>query len=363
MMQSPGRPDGGDPARYLELPGFEPIRPLLEDPLVTEIMVNGTSRVFVEREGALRDSGLRVPDERALGLLVESIVRPTGRSLDAQMPYVDCRLPDGSRVNVILSPLSVGGTAITIRRATKDLRAISDLVANGTLSAPMARFLALSMRAKLNIVFAGGTGTGKTTALGLLAKEIPSDERIVVIEDTAELSFDQPNVVRLESRRASVEGAGEVTLGDLLRNSLRMRPTRIVMGEIRGSEAVEMIQAVATGHDGCLSVLHAGSPLGVIGRLEMMVTASGFNLPLWATRKQIAAAVDVIVQTEILSDGQRRITYVTEVVEEDGEVALHDLFRFDRASAEFVRTERRPSFAHRFTERGIGLPADMTEAT
>lgn len=358
-MDHSGQRMGGEPTNFLELPGFEPIRALLEDPLVTEVMVNGTSRVFVERDGAMKDSGLRVPDERALGLLVESIVRPTGRSLDAQVPYVDCRLPDGSRVNVILSPLSIEGTAITIRRATKDLRAISDLVANGTLSAPMARFLALSMRAKLNVIFSGGTGTGKTTALGLLAKEIPFDERVIVIEDTAELSFDQPNVVRLEARRASVEGAGEVTLGDLLRNSLRMRPTRIVMGEIRGSGAVEMLQAVSTGHDGCLSVLHAGSPVGAIGRLEMMVTSSGFNQPLWATRKQIGLAVDLIVQTEILPDGRRRITYVTEVLEEGGEVVLQDLFRFDRDAGEFVRTDSLPAFSARFTERGIKLPSDM----
>ncbi|MCH1570159.1 MAG: Flp pilus assembly complex ATPase component TadA [Longimicrobiales bacterium] len=352
-MEGYSRPSGGDPSRYLELPAFEPVRPLLEDPLVTEIMINGTSSIFVEREGAMKDSGLRLPDERALGLLVDAIVRPSGRSLDAQVPYVDCRLPDGSRVNIILSPLSVDGTAITIRRATRDLRTVSDLVGNGSLSVPMARFLALSMRAKLNIIFSGGTGTGKTTALELLAKEIPSQERIIVIEDTAELRFDQPNVVRLEARRASVEGAGEVTLGDLLKNSLRMRPSRIVMGEIRGAEAFEMLQAVATGHDGCLSVLHAGSPTGVIGRLEMMVTASGFQTPLWATRKQIAAAVDVIVQTEILPGGRRCITHVTEVADEDGEVVLHDLFYFDPEGDEFKRTERRPEFTQRFTERGL----------
>ena len=354
-MEGQSRPSGSESSRYLDLPGFEPIRGLLEDRLVTEIMVNGTGAIFVESEGAMKDSGLRVPDERALALLVESIVRPSGRALDAQVPYVDCRLPDGSRVNIILSPLSVGGTAITIRRATRELRTMSDLVGNGTLSMPMARFLALSMRAKLNVVFSGGTGAGKTTALELLAKEIPSDERIIVIEDTAELRFEQPNVVRLEARRASVEGAGQVTLGDLLKNSLRMRPSRIVMGELRGSEAFDMLQAVATGHDGCLSVLHAGSPAGVIGRLEMMVTARGFHLPLWATRKQIAAAVDVIVHAEFLPGGRRCITHVTEVVEEGGELVLHDLFRFDREADEFLRTERRPDFGRRFSQRGLKL--------
>ncbi len=359
---------------FLQLPGFQPIRGLLEDPRVSELMINGTSRIFIERDGRMQDAGISMGDEQALGLLVESILRPSGRSIDAQTPYADCRLPDGSRVNIVLRALSVEGTAITIRKATKELRSIGDLVAKGSLSNNMARFLASAMKAKLNIVFSGGTGTGKTTLLGLLATEIEGNERIIVIEDTAELTFNQPNVVRLESRRAGVEGSGAVTTAQLLVNSLRMRPTRIIMGEIRGTEAVDMLQAVATGHDGCLSVLHAGSPIGAVGRLEMMVTMSGHAIPLWAIRQQIASAVDLIVQCEIDYDGTRRVTRITEVSDEGEEhLSLHDLFRFERAEHEgdsseessggkagqFVRTDRIPNFSARYQARNVAIPGDM----
>jgi len=359
-------------SEFQDLPGFGPIRELLLDPSVSELMINGTSRIFIERDGRMQDSGTKIRDEQALGLLVESILRPTGRSLDAQKPYVDCRLSDGSRVNIVLRSLSVDGTSITIRKATKDLRQIGDLVTKGSLTANMARFLASAMKAKLNIVFSGGTGTGKTTLLGLLASEIPEDERIIAIEDTSELTFAQPNVVRLEARRAGVEGTGAVSIADLLVNSLRMRPTRIIMGEIRGTEAVEMMQAVATGHDGCLSVLHAGSPIGAVGRLEMMVTMSGHMIPLWAIRQQIAAAVDVIVQCEIERDGKRRVTRITEVSDEGEEhLSLHDLYRFERSAAgegsgdstgQFVRTDRMPNFEARYEARGVALPSDLKPA-
>jgi pilus assembly protein CpaF len=353
---------------FLGLPGLRPIRSLLIDPEVTEIMINGPRKVFVEREGRMQPVDLTFDSERQLNLLIETIVRPSGRMLDAQTPYVDCRLPDGSRVNIVLPPLSLGGAAVTIRKFTGRVRSLQDLVRMETVSPDMATLLDAAVRARLNMVFSGATGTGKTTLLGILATNIPPSERIVAIEDTAELVLGQPNVVRLECRRANVEGKGEVTLEQLLRNSLRMRPTRIVVGEIRGSEAVEMVQAITSGHAGCLAVLHASSPEDALARLEMMVLSRGLPVPVWAIQRQLARALDLIVQLELLPDGVRKVTRVTEVTgaENDG-VGLRDLFRFEsagpdasgRVQGRWVSTGTTPGLVDRFARMGVALPGDL----
>ena len=353
------------PSDFLQMPGFEPIRPLMLDPEVTEIMINGPRQVFMERRGRMELAPFKFDSERQLNTLIELMVRPSGRSVDAQTPYVDCRLPDGSRVNVIIPPLSLGGPAVTIRKFTQSLKEVKDLVRAGTLSEPMAELLCAAIRSRLNIVFAGATGTGKTTTLSILSTQIPESERIITIEDTAELQLRQPNVVRLECRRASVEGTGAVTSEHLFRNSLRMRPTRIIVGEIRGAEAVEMIQAISSGHQGCLAVLHASSPTDAASRLAMMMLSRGLHLPLWAINKQIADAIDLIVQHELLLDGTRKITHITEVVGVAGAAGEHlelrDLFRFEhegpdetgRVPGEFVATGTEPGFLGKLRKAGV----------
>jgi pilus assembly protein CpaF len=350
---------------FLKLPGYAPIRPLLLDPDVTEIMINGPGQIFVERRGRMELSPFRFEDERQLSQLIELIARPTGRTVNTTSPYVDCRLPDGSRVNIIIPPLCLGGAAVTIRKFTRTLVAVDDLVSNQTLSAPMADLLRAAIRGRLNIIFSGATGSGKTTTLGILATEIREHERIVTIEDTAELNLPQKHVVRLECRRPGLEGAGEVTLEQLFRNSLRMRPTRILVGEIRGSEAVDMLQAMASGHDGCLGVLHASNPSDAMSRLGMMVLSRGLNLPLWAAQKQIAEAIDLVVQNELLPDGTRKITYVTEVTGVEGnELQLRDLFRFEhegpdasgKVPGEFVATGFEPGFLDKLKKAGVAFP-------
>ncbi len=347
---------------FLAQPAYTPIRPLLEDPEVTEIMINGPGEVFVERRGRMELSPFRFDSELQLNHLIELITRPTGRTVNTSMPYVDCRLPDGSRVNVIIPPLSLGGAAITIRRFTQTLRVVDDLVRNETMSPPMAELLCDAIRGRLNIIFSGATGTGKTTTLGILCKQIREDERIITIEDTAELQLSQKHVVRLECRRASVEGTGEVTLEELFRNSLRMRPTRIIVGEIRGNEAVDMLQAMASGHSGCLGVLHASTPADAMSRLAMMVLSRGLDLPLWAVHKQMAEAIDLVVQNELLPDGTRKITHVTEVAGVEGnDLQLRDLFRFEhegpdetgKVPGEFVETGAEPGFLDKLRKAGV----------
>ena len=339
--------------RLIDKPGLAPIRHLLEDATVTEIMINGPQQVFVERGGRMQEVPGLFATPAQLDLLVDNLVVAAGRGVNARTPMADFRMEDGSRVNVCIPPVSLQGPAVTIRKFTHAVKTLRDLVNQGTLTWRMAEFLSCAVRARLNIVFSGGTGSGKTTTLGILANEIRSGERVVVIEDTAELDLAVRHCVRLEARRANNEGAGAITLGDLLRNSLRMRPTRILVGEIRGDEAFEMIHAMTSGHDGSMAVLHASSPAHAITRLEMMLLSRGLELPLWAIQKQIATSVDLVLQHQVMQDGVRRITHVTEVDRAaDGQVQLEHLFEYrlagydaeGRAVGEFVAGGRRPKF-------------------
>ncbi len=312
-----------------EAVGLGPLEPLLEDEEVTEIMVNGHRQIYVERRGRLQPIPVVFQSDASLLSIIERIVTPLGRRIDEGSPTVDARLPDGSRVNAVIPPLSLVGPVLTIRKFAKDRLTIDDLVARGSLSREMAEFLAVCVRQRKNIIVSGGTGSGKTTTLNILSNFIPNGERIVTIEDAAELQLHKDHVVRLESRPANVEGRGEVSIRDLVRNALRMRPDRIVVGECRGGEALDMLQAMNTGHDGSLTTGHANSPRDFLSRLEVMVLMSGIDLPVRAIREQIASAVDVIVQQTRFSDGTRRITSVMEVDSMEGDVILlQKIFEF-----------------------------------
>ncbi len=315
---------------YHTLPGIGPLRQLLLDPTITEIMINGSESVYIERDGHMHKlRSLHLENEQIIKI-VDAMLVPTNRTVNVAMPYVDFSLPDGSRVNVILPPISTKGPLVTIRKFSDEINRIEDLLGFNTLNRRMADLLVAGIEGRLNMVFSGATGSGKTTTLNVLSSYIPEDERIVTIEDTAELVLQQEHVVPLEVRVANVEGKGEVTMRDLFKNTLRMRPDRIIIGEVRGGEAVDMIQAMCSGHDGTLGVLHAGSPQDVIARLDVMMLSSGLRLPVWALHSQIAQAFDLIIQQEQLVDGTRKITRLTEVVEaKDGEVVLEDLFVYE----------------------------------
>jgi pilus assembly protein CpaF len=345
--------------------GYGPLQRFLDDTSVTEIMVNGADMIYVERDGKLSRSTASFIDEEHLRRVIERIVSRVGRRIDESSPLVDARLADGSRVNAIIPPLAFNGSSLTIRKFAKDPLDAADLIAFGTLSPDMAELLHACVRARLNVIISGGTGTGKTTLLNVMSSFIPSSERIVTIEDAVELQLQQDHVVRLESRPPNIEGKGEVTIRDLVRNSLRMRPDRIVVGECRGGESLDMLQAMNTGHEGSLSTVHANSPRDAIARLETLVLMAGMDLPLRAIREQIASAVDVIVQIGRLSDGTRRVTHVTEVQGMEGDViTLQDAFVFDTAAGvdhngrfrgKAIPTGVRPRFTERFDDLGITL--------
>ena len=351
-----------------DIVGYGPINPLLQDPTITEIMVNGPYQVYIERNGKLELTNVTFRDANHVMHIIEKIVSPLGRRIDEASPMVDARLPDGSRVNAIIPPLSLIGPCITIRKFSRDPFTIEDLINFGTLTREMAIFLEACVKARLNIVVAGGTGSGKTTTLNVLSSFIPEDERIITIEDAAELQLRQEHVVTLESRPPNIEGKGAITIRDLVRNALRMRPDRIVVGEVRGGEALDMLQAMNTGHDGSLTTAHANSPRDTLARLETMVMMAGMELPVKAIREQIASALDLIVYQARLRDGTRKITRISEVQGMEGDViTTQDIFVFEQHGIDehgkvvgtFYPTGIRPKFAEKFEAHGIHLPAGI----
>jgi pilus assembly protein CpaF len=349
--------------------GYGPMQRLLDDDAVSEIMVNGPDAIYAERSGKLRRTGLRFASEEHLRRVIERIVSRVGRRIDESSPMVDARLPDGSRVNAIIPPLAVDGASLTIRKFARDPLQVEDLVRFGSLTPELAELLAACVQGRLNTIVSGGTGTGKTTLLNVLSSFIPSDERIVTIEDAVELQLRQDHIVRLEARPANIEGRGAVTIRDLVKNSLRMRPDRIIIGEVRGGETLDMLQAMNTGHDGSLSTVHANSPRDALSRLETLVLMAGMDLPVRAIREQLASAVDLVVQLTRMRDGSRRVTAVTEVQGMEGDtVTLQDVFLFDygagtdaqgRLRGRPIPTGIRPKFAEQLEDHGVALPARL----
>jgi pilus assembly protein CpaF len=349
--------------------GLGPLEPFVRDPEVTEIMVNGWDTIYVERAGKLYWTGTKFHDEQQLRRTIDKIVAKVGRRVDEASPYVDARLPDGSRVNAIIPPLSIDGPSLTIRKFASDPYQAEDLVEFGTFTSPVARFLEACVRGRVNIMVSGGTGAGKTTTLNVLSSFIPDDERIITIEDAAELKLQQPHVVRLESRPPNIEGRGAVTIRDLVRNALRMRPDRIVVGECRGAEALDMLQAMNTGHDGSISTIHSNSPRDSLSRLETITMMAGMELSPKSIREQVSSAIQLIVHQQRLKDGTRRLTHVTEVEGMEGEViTLQDLFTFDFSAGmddegkfrgRLKSTGLRPKFLDRMAERGVTVDTEI----
>ena len=354
-----------------EILGFGPIEPLLRDPNVTEIMVNGPRDVYVERGGRLTKANITFDDNDHLTRIIDRIVAPLGRRVDESSPMVDARLPDGSRVNAIIPPISLNGPTLTIRLFAKTPFQVEDLVRFGSITPEAVQFLDACVQGRLNVVISGGTGSGKTTLLNVLSSFIPDTDRIVTIENAAELQLRQDHVVTLESRPANIEGKGAVTIRDLVVNSLRMRPDRIVVGEVRAGEALDMLQAMNTGHDGSLTTAHSNSPRDTLSRLETMCLMAGMDLPLRAIREQIASALDVIVHQERMRDGTRKVTNVTEVQGMEGDViVLSDIFSFEQTGMEDGKvigrlkpTGIRPKFMERLEASNIKLPPDIFGAS
>jgi pilus assembly protein CpaF len=344
-----------------------PIEPLLQDDTVTEVLVNGPDIVYVERNGLLEETGIKFQDADEVMHVIDRIVGPLGRRVDESSPMVDARLPDGSRVNVIIPPLSLDGPCISIRKFSKAAYGASDLIRLGTVTEDLMSFLRACVLGRLNIIISGGTSTGKTTLLNVLSKYLPSDERIITIEDAAELQLQQRHVIRLEYRPPNVEGKGEVTIRQLVINALRMRPDRIVVGEVRGGEALDMLQAMNTGHDGSLTTAHSNTPRDTLHRIETMTLMAGMELPLRAIREQMASALDLIVHLSRLSDGTRKVVKVTEVQGMEGDVIVtQDLFQFRQTGMDNGRVAGhlegrgiRPRFMDKIEGSGIELPPDI----
>lgn len=348
--------------------GFGPLQELLNDPEISEIMVNGPKKVYVEKRGKIQLTDVTFVDEQHVLRVIDRIVAPLGRRIDESSPMVDARLPDGSRVNAVIRPIALCGPTLSIRKFRKEGITIEDLIRFGSLTREMAEFLAACVRASLNIVVSGGTGSGKTTMLNVLSSFIPDDERIITVENAAELQLRQEHVVPLESRPPNVEGKGEISIRDLVINTLRMRPERIVVGECRGGEALEMLQAMNTGHDGSMTTLHANSPRDAIARIETMCLMAGMDLPVRAIREQIASAINLIIQLARLKDGSRKVIYITEVQGMEGDVVvLSDIFVFEQQGidergkiiGQLKPTGIRPRFIDRFEERNIYLPPNI----
>ncbi len=355
-----------------EILGLGPLEPLLQDPTVSDILVNGPSKVYIERRGKLEQAPIFFDSERHLMTVIDRIVSRVGRRIDEASPMVDARLADGSRVNAIIPPLALDGPSLSIRRFPKERLTMQRLIELGELTQTMARVLAAAVHSRLNVLISGGTGSGKTTLLNVLSAEIPPNERVITIEDSAELQLQQPHVVRLETRPPNIEGRGEVNQRDLVRNCLRMRPDRIVLGEIRGGEALDMLQAMNTGHDGSLTTIHANTTRDALARVESMVAMTGLNLPTRPLRAQIASALDVLVQLERQEDGARRLTSIDEVQGLEGDmITTAQIFRFDRSGidteghviGQFTPTGLVPKFYERLRQRGVKLELDVFQPT